>query len=274
MPYARNARDGTRVYFEDAGGDGVPVVFHGGLIDSVESVRSSPVAQAVQALADEFRAVYVDHRGVGRSDKPHDVEAYAMPLRAADAVAVLDELGMARVHFVGASWGGRLGFGIGEHAPDRVLSLVMGGQQPYAIDPDGPLARVVTESLTASRETGSLEPFVEALEASTGDRIADDLREQWLANDAVAIDAAWRAALAEGDVCSELGAWRVPCLVHAAVGDADFYDGARRAAAEIPTAEFVSVEGLDHVGAHLRTDPVLPAVLRLLRAHAPGTVSE
>ena len=274
MPYARNARDGTRVYFEDAGGDGVPVVFHGGLIDSVESVRSSPVAQAVQALADEFRAVYIDHRGVGRSDKPHDVEAYAMPLRAADAVAVLDELGMARVHFVGASWGGRLGFGIGEHTRDHVMSLVMGGKQPYAIDPDGPLARVVTESLTASRETGSLEPFVEALEASTGDRIADDLREQWLANDAVAIDAAWRAALAEGDVCSELGAWRVPCLVHAAVGDADFYDGARRAAAEIPTAEFVSVEGLDHVGAHLRTDPVLPAVLRLLRAHAPGTVSE
>jgi hypothetical protein len=41
-------------------------------------------------------------------------------------------------HFAGASYGGRLCFGIGEHAADRVLSLVAGGQQPYAIDPDGP----------------------------------------------------------------------------------------------------------------------------------------
>src|SRR5829696_3197096 len=55
-------------------------------------------------------------------------------------VAVLDELGTERAHFIGNSWGGRLGFGIGEHVPERVLSLVIGGQQPYAIDPDGPLA--------------------------------------------------------------------------------------------------------------------------------------
>ena len=155
MPYARNARDGTRVYFEDGGGDGVPVVLHGGLVDSVESVRRSPVAAALEALPDEFRPIYVDHRGVGRSDTPHDPNAYAMPLRVADAVAVLDELGVERAHFVGASWGGRLCFGIGEHAPYRVISLVIGGQQPYAIDPAGPLARVVTESLIASAARGS-----------------------------------------------------------------------------------------------------------------------
>jgi hypothetical protein len=33
-----------------------------------------------------------------------------------------------------------------------VLSLVIGGQQPYAIDPDGPLVRVVTEGLVAKGE--------------------------------------------------------------------------------------------------------------------------
>jgi pimeloyl-ACP methyl ester carboxylesterase len=268
VAYARNAGDGTHIYFEDGGGDGAPVVLHGGLVDSVDSVRRTPIARALEALPHEFRLVYADHRGVGRSDKPHDPEAYAMPLRVGDVVAVLDALGIERAHFVGASWGGRLGFGIGEHAPERVLSLVIGGQQPYAIDPDGPLASVVTESLAASRASGSLEPFVEALERSLGDRIPDELREQWLDNDPVSIDAAWRAALAEGEVCGELGAWRVRCLIHAAVGDADFYDGARRAAAEIPNAEFVSVEASDHVGAHLRPDPVLPAVLRTLRGDA------
>ena len=103
-------------------------------------MRASNIAQAVQELPEEFRLIYVDHRGVGRSDKPHEVEAYAMPLRVADAVAVLDELGIERAHFVGTSFGARLGFGIGERAPQRVLAFVIGGQHPYAINPDTPLA--------------------------------------------------------------------------------------------------------------------------------------
>jgi pimeloyl-ACP methyl ester carboxylesterase len=48
--------------------------------------------------------MYVDHRGLGRSDKPHDPDAYAMSLRAADAVAVIDELDIERAHFIGMSW--------------------------------------------------------------------------------------------------------------------------------------------------------------------------
>ena len=106
MPYATNALDGNRVYFEDDGGDGTPVVLHGRIIDSVDLVRESNIAQALQELpTDEFRLIYVAHRGVGRSDKPQEVEAYAMPLRVADAVAVLDELGIERAHFIGNSWG-------------------------------------------------------------------------------------------------------------------------------------------------------------------------
>src|SRR5919107_2500260 len=116
MPYTRNAQDGRRVYFEEDGGDGAPVVLHGGIIDSVGLLRDSNIAQALRELStDEFRLIYVDHRGVGRSDKPHGVEAYAMALRVADAVAVVDELGIERAHLLGHPWGGRLRFGVGEH---------------------------------------------------------------------------------------------------------------------------------------------------------------
>ncbi len=187
-----------------------------------------------------------------------------MPLRVADVTAVLDELGIEQAHFVGISWGGRLCFGIGEHAPERVLSLVVIGQQPYAIRPDGPLARVVAQALDASNERG-IEALVEAFELIAG-RYPDAVRATYLACDAAAMWAAWRAAMSEGDVSENLSGWDVRCLICVAVNDEDFFDQARRAADEIPEAEFVAIDGTDHLGVDTAgVDPILPAVLRTLR---------
>jgi pimeloyl-ACP methyl ester carboxylesterase len=263
VSYARNALDGRRMYFEDVGGDGTPVVLHGGFLDAVEDVRESDIARALPA--DEFRLVCVDHRGLGRSDKPHDPEAYAMPIRAADAVAVLDELGIGRAHFVGTSWGGRHCFGIGEHAPERVRSLVIGGQQPYRW-PDSPLTRAVTDGLGAARTAG-MEALIQALEAFWNVRFPEAQRRRWLDNDPAALEAAWAAALAEGPISEDLRSWQVPCLIFVGAADADFLDEARRAADEIPNAEFVSLEGRDHYGAHVGQDAVVTAVLRTLRGY-------
>lgn len=263
MPYATNAEDGTRIYFEDDDGDGTPVVLHGGILDSVDLVRGSEIARALHAA--EFRLIFVDHRGLGRSDKPHDPAAYAMQLRVADVLAVLDELEIERAHFIGTSYGGRLGFGIGENAPERVLSLVIGGQQPYAMNTDSPLAELVTKTLAESGEEGTLETFVEGLEKFSRMRFPDDQRGAYLDNDPAALHAASVAMLAGGAVARDLRAWRVPCLIFVGAGDVDFHDQARRAAGEIPNAEFVSLQETDHIGAHLHHDVVLPAVLRTLR---------
>jgi pimeloyl-ACP methyl ester carboxylesterase len=264
MPYASNALDASRVYFEDDGGDGTPIVFLGGFLDTVDLARGSPLAQALHELPKEFRLVYVDHRGHGRSDKPHDAGAYAMRLRVADTVAVLDELGIERAHFVGISWGGRLAFGVGEHAQEHARSLVIVGQQPYAIDPDGPLTRMVGEALKASREQG-IEALVLAFETHVG-RYPKPARDIYLASDAAAMRAAWSSAIAEGPISENLGAWVMRCLICVATGDGDFFDQAKRAAEEIPNAEFVSIEGTDHLGMDTaKVDPMLPAVLRTLR---------
>ena len=264
MSFALNAHDASRVYFEDDDSDGTPVVILGGFLDPVELVRTAPVARALQELTDEFRLVYVDHRGHGRSDKPHEARAYTMPLRVADVVAVLDELGIERAHFIGISWGGRLCFGIGEHAPERVRSLVTIGQHPYAIEPDGPLARVVGEALAASKTQG-MEALVRAFEAIAG-RYPEAVRAAYLACDAAAMRAAWSAAMSEGAVSDDLGVWEVRCLICVASDDVDFFDQARCAAEEIPNAEFVSIQGTDHLGVDVApVDPVLPAVLRTMR---------
>jgi pimeloyl-ACP methyl ester carboxylesterase len=226
-------------------------------------VRRSPLAAALRPFSDEFRTVFVDNRGHGGSDKPHAASAYALPLRAADAISVLDALDIEAAHFVGLSWRARLGFGIGHHAPERVLSLVLIGQHPYAIDPNDPLASLVGDALTAA-ETEGIEALVHAFEEIVG-RYPDDVRAEYLACDAAAMRAAWTAALAEGAVATDLGRWTTRCLISVA-GDVDFFEQARRAAEEIHAAEFLSLEGEHHLGMDTaRVDPLLPAVLRTLR---------
>lgn len=150
------------MYFEDEGADGAPVILHDGFADSVQDLREWALVDAI--ASEGFRVILADHRGHGRSDKPHDPAAYAMLLRVADAVAILDRLGIERAHFVGRSWGGRLCFGIGEYAPGRVRSLVIGGTQPYGW-PESPISRTVGQALAAAREQVSSEPLVRAFEA-------------------------------------------------------------------------------------------------------------
>lgn len=272
MPYAVNPRDGCRVYFEDDGGAGAPVLLYGGILDTVDLVRRSHVAQALRELGREFRLVYADHRGLGRSDKPRELAPYAMSLQAADAVAVLAGVGVTRAHVVGRSYGGRLAFGIGEHAPERVLSLVAGGQQPYAVDRDGPLARVIVAALDRTRREG-VQAFVEALESYWEIRFPEPERSGYLTQDGVAVAAAAEAMLEQGEIAPSLATWRFPCLLYLGAGDVDFFAQAKRAAAEIPDAELVALADLDHYSAHFEADAVVPAIVRTIRAATPPALA-
>ena len=71
MPHARNPIDGTRVYFEDDGGNGATVVLYGGILDSVALVRESDIARSLKDLHEEFRLVFADHRGLGSEGPGH-----------------------------------------------------------------------------------------------------------------------------------------------------------------------------------------------------------
>jgi pimeloyl-ACP methyl ester carboxylesterase len=263
MPYATNGQDGARVYFEDEGGDGAPVILHDGFADSVLDLREWPLVDALASVG--FRVVFADHRGHGRSHKPHDPAAYVMPLRVADAVAILDRLGIERAHFVGRSWGGRLCFGIGEHAPGRVRSLVIGGNQPYAW-PETLISRAVGQALATAEERRSSEPLVRAFETFWDIEFPSPQRQRLLDNDPLALHAAWTAVMAEGAISANLGRWQVPCLIFIGAADVDFLAGARRAAAEIPDAELLVLEEADHYAAHMSQDEILiDAALSTLR---------
>jgi pimeloyl-ACP methyl ester carboxylesterase len=265
VAYATNPIDGVRTYFEDPGGDAPPVLFYSGFPDSVEYSKTLGIAKALQR---DLRVIFCDHRGLGRSDKPHNVAAYALRTRAADVVAVLDELGIDRAHYVGVSWGARLGYAVGEYASDRVHSLVLWGNQPYAWDTTSPLYHGIARAMEALRRDG-IDAFVESWESSIGERFPEPGRSMIFDNDPLAIDAAFDAAIEEGPVSKDLGAWQVPCLV--CIGEADdMRADAERGAAEIPGAELLVLGRQTHFSAERVVERVHEAILALFRRATAG----
>ena len=80
----------------------------------------SPV---VPALAERYRVLWFDNRGIGDSDKP--AGPYTARQMADDALQVLDEAGVGRAHVVGASLGGMIAQELAVAAPERIDRLVL-----------------------------------------------------------------------------------------------------------------------------------------------------
>jgi hypothetical protein len=91
MPFVEN--QGARLYWDEQG-SGEPLLLIMGLsYPSYMWHRSHPV------LAQRYRTIALDNRGVGQSDTPPGV--YSIPLMASDAAAVLDAAGVETAHVFG-----------------------------------------------------------------------------------------------------------------------------------------------------------------------------
>lgn len=118
MTYVR-VDDGTRIHYRVTGRpSGPPILF-------IQGLGADKQGWALQRLATatRYRAVALDNRGAGRSDKPHGT--YTLDQMAADAIAVLDHAGIETAHVVGASMGGAISQIIAVRYPERLRSLTL-----------------------------------------------------------------------------------------------------------------------------------------------------
>ena len=119
--------DGARIDWQEIGpAGGRPVlVVHGfgsnRAANWLDAGWEAPLAEA------GFRGILVDLRGHGESDRPVGPEHYRPERFLADLEAVLDELGLEQVDYLGYSFGARLGWDFALAHPDRVRRLVLGG---------------------------------------------------------------------------------------------------------------------------------------------------
>ena len=113
--------DGFNLYAEEAG-TGTPILF----IHEFGGNHMSWEPQ-MRFFSRRHRCITYAARGYAPSDIPVDVAHYSQAIAVADAVAVLDGLGIAQAHVVGLSMGGFTALHFGLNHPDRALSLTVAG---------------------------------------------------------------------------------------------------------------------------------------------------
>lgn len=78
----------------------------------------------VRALSPGIRCIAPDHVGMGLSDKPQNHD-YRLSARIADIEALVETLGLRKIHLVVHDWGGAIGFGLAVRRPEGIGRIVI-----------------------------------------------------------------------------------------------------------------------------------------------------
>ncbi len=206
---------GVRIAWESHG-DGPPLLLVQGL--GYGRWGWQPI---VPLLAQRFRVLVFDNRGIGDSDKPPG--PYTAVQMAGDALAVLDAAGVERAHVLGASLGGAVAQELALRHAERLEKLVLVATMSGMTN----MHPIPAQTMQLMAEAATLEPavalrrFVEnALEPEPDPPLVDRLVELRTANPPDPAGWAAQAGIwGSFDVWDELPSIDVPTLVVQGEGD-------------------------------------------------------
>lgn len=118
MPFAEV--NGTILHYRFDGPEQGPVVMLSNALASDLTMWEFQVSAIVEA---GYRVLRYDSRGHGHSAVPEG--PYSIELLTADAVSLMDALGLEKIHFCGLSKGGMIGQMLGAQYGDRLISLTL-----------------------------------------------------------------------------------------------------------------------------------------------------
>lgn len=245
MPYAD--ANGISLHYQDAGPAGAPIVL---LLHELGGSGDSWAA-TIPLLTPSRRAIAVDCRGAGRSEKP--TEPFTLEQMADDLAALIAVLDAGPVDVIGAALGSLLGVLLASRHPAAVRRLAMFAA---ADDMDGQTAAYVSERAARVRSLGMRAVVDTSLANAFPDAFAAAraaYRPIWLANDP-ACYAAMSLALALARFPDPVWASvRAPTLVVSGAHDFIWPPAlGRRTAARIAGARFEVLTEAGHFP-HLQT---------------------
>ena len=109
---------GFRMHYIDEGKGDPIVLLHG------EPTWGYIYRKFVPPLAERWRVVVPDHMGFGKSETPQD-RRYTLKTHVANLAALVDDLGLEGITFVGQDWGGPILTGYTVRHPERVRRVFL-----------------------------------------------------------------------------------------------------------------------------------------------------
>ncbi len=263
MPYAES--DGVKIYWEEQG-SGPPLLLIMGLGYTLDMWN-----RALPALAERYRTIVFDNRGVGRSDVPPG--PYSVQAMAADARAVMDAAGIDKAHVFGVSMGGMIAQEFALQYRERVKSLILGctacgGPKAVPAAPGVFATLMARATMTPEEAIRAMIPFIYD-EATPRERIEEDLeiRRRTLAS--VEGYTAQVQAILGWQSYNRLSQITAPTLViH---GESDKLvppENGKVIAEMIPGAKLVLLPKASHIFVTDQTEASIESVLSFLKTHS------
>lgn len=165
MPHIA-ARDGTRLYYEEAG-EGSAIVFVHEYAGDYRTWEPQ-----MRHFARSHRCITYSQRGYPPSDVPADPAHYGQDLACSDVIALMDALKIDKAHVVGHSMGALTALLVGIRHPERCISVTAAGCG-YGSSPD---RDIVEQGRATSRETAEMFETVDFKTAAA--RYADGATRQ------------------------------------------------------------------------------------------------
>lgn len=294
--------NGIEICYEDHGDPAAPPIL---LVMGLGGQLTLWPIEFVDALvARGFRVIRYDNRDVGLSTKWDAAGVpnirwmvlkslfglkprapYGLADMARDGMGLLDALGIAKAHIVGASMGGMIAQHIGASHGDRVLTLtsVMSTTGHRSVPRARPEAMKMLTARPATTDTETLVAF--------GKQVARAIGSPGYPADDARLDAQVRANLArsnyppgfarqvaaivaDGDRRAMLGQVSAPTLViHGTDDPLVPVEGGRDTAAHILGARLLTIPGMGHDLPLALVDTLADAIADHARTAAPATVA-
>jgi pimeloyl-ACP methyl ester carboxylesterase len=216
MPYAR-AGDGIKLYYEEHGRTGTPLVLAYGIGGNAEMWDVN-----VSALSAAHRLILWEPRGHARSDSPEDPARVSFARWAEDLGDVLDHLRIRRAHVGGLSLGAGIATRFTLRWPRRVRSLLVTNSSSASglpLSVDNLVMRAQSIKITLEQGMDAMAEFamqanpnlVERLRIDPGARA--EFYEEYRRLTPIGYANSLRALLAMDHITEQLRTIRVPVLL-------------------------------------------------------------
>ena len=257
---------GAKIYWDEQGQGAAVLLIMGLGYTSAMWHRTRPV------LAQRYRTVAFDNRGVGLSDVPPG--PYSIATMASDAAVVLDAAGVARAHVFGISMGGLIAQEFALQSPARTRSLILGCTSPggpSAVRAESKVADVLmARGMTLEQAREAILPYIYDA-ATPREKIEEDvsLRRRWLPS--LEGYMAQLQGIVAWEGYSRIAQITAPTLVIHGKSDALVPPGnGELIAGRIPGARLVLLEHASHLFLTDQTQAAHKEILEFLLSHAGG----